>query len=104
MGARNLLEDGVGGGEGPPRNDGTLWNSDFDRPMVGSQVVRVDEGGVVTRQIPTRIPTFACTQSRHDSRTLHALRAPGSRPAALPAHASAAIHAMRVEHPVAGRL
>ncbi|MFW2335305.1 SMP-30/gluconolactonase/LRE family protein [Ilumatobacter sp.] len=78
---------------------GGIWFSD----ALGSQVVRVEEGGVVTNQVPTPIPTFACVLGGDDGRTLFALCAPGSHPDECAGKAAGAIHAMRVEHPHAGR-
>ena len=48
---------------------GGIWFSD----AIGSQVVRVEEGGEVTHRVPTPQPTFACMLGGHDGRTLHAL-------------------------------
>ncbi len=78
---------------------GGIWFSD----ALGSQVVRVEEGGVVTNQVPTPMPTFACVLGGDDGRTLLALCAPGSHPDECAGKAAGAIYAMRVEHPHAGR-
>ncbi len=55
---------------------GGIWFSD----ALGSQVVRVEEGGNVTHRVPTPQPTFACALGGDDGRTLHVLCAPGSHP------------------------
>jgi sugar lactone lactonase YvrE len=79
--------------------DGGIWFSD----ALGSQVVRVEQGGNVTHRIPTPQPTFACVLGGDDGRTLHALCAPGSHPDEVAGKAGGAIYTMRVEHPHAGR-
>ena len=77
---------------------GGIWFSD----ALGSQVVRVEEGGVVTHRVPTPLPTFACMLGGDDGRTLYALCAPGSHPDQCAGKAAGAIHAMRVDHAHAG--
>jgi len=79
--------------------DGGIWFSD----AIGSQVVRVLEGGTVTHRVPTPQPTFACTLGGDDGRTLYALCSPGSHPDEVAGKAGGAIHQMRVDHPHAGR-
>ncbi len=78
---------------------GGIWFAD----AVGSQVVRVEEGGTVTDRIPTPQPTFACMLGGEDGRTLHVLCAPGSHPEEVAGKAAGTIHCMQVEHPHAGR-
>lgn len=78
---------------------GGIWFSD----ALGSQVVRVEEGGTVTDRIPTPMPTFACMLGGDDGRTLHVLCAPGAHPDECAGKAAGAIHTRRVEHPRAGR-
>lgn len=78
---------------------GGIWFSD----ALGSQVVRVEEGGTVTDRVATPAPTFACMLGGDDGRTLYALCAPGSHPDQCAGKAAGAIHSMRVEHPHAGR-
>jgi sugar lactone lactonase YvrE len=78
---------------------GGIWFSD----AIGSQVVRVEEGGNVTDRIPTPQPTYACTLGGDDGRTLYVLCAPDSHPDEVAGRAAGAIHARRVEHPHAGR-
>jgi sugar lactone lactonase YvrE len=77
---------------------GGIWFAD----AVGSQVVRVEQGGTVTDRIPTPQPTFACMLGGDDGRTLYALCAPGSDPAVSAGRAAGAIHHRRVAHPHAG--
>jgi sugar lactone lactonase YvrE len=78
---------------------GGIWFSD----AIGSQVVRVEEGGHVTHRVPTPQPTFACMLGGDDGRTLYALCSPGSHPDEVADRAAGAIHQMRVDHPRAGR-
>lgn len=77
---------------------GGIWFAD----ALGSQVVRVEEGGTVTDRVPTPQPAFACMLGGDDGRTLFALCAPGSHPDQVAGRAAGAIHAARVEHPHAG--
>ena len=76
-----------------------IWFAD----ALGSQVVRVEEGGTVTDRVPTPAPTFACMLGGDDGRTLFALCAPGSGKDASAGKAAGAIFTTRVEHPHAGR-
>ena len=78
---------------------GGIWFSD----ALGSQVIRVEEGGEVTHTVATPQPTFACMLGGDDGRTLHALCAPGSHPDETAGKGLGAIHTMRVDHPRAGR-
>jgi sugar lactone lactonase YvrE len=78
---------------------GGIWFSD----AVGSQVVRVEEGGTVTHRVPTPQPTFACMLGGDDGRTLYALCSPGSHPDQVAGTAAGSILQMRVDHPRAGR-
>jgi sugar lactone lactonase YvrE len=78
--------------------DGAIWFSD----AIGSQVVRVEEGGEVTARVPTPSPTFACALGGGDGRTLFTLCAPGSHPDDVEGKAAGAILTTRVEHPHAG--
>ncbi len=77
---------------------GAIWFSD----ALGSQVVRVEEGGTVTHRVDTPEPTFACMLGGDDGRTLHALCAPGSHPDEVAGRGAGAIYTMTVEHPHAG--
>jgi sugar lactone lactonase YvrE len=78
---------------------GGIWFSD----ALGSQVVRVEEGGTVTDRVATPAPTFACMLGGDDGRTLFVLCAPGSHPDQCAGTGLGAIHTMGVEHPHAGR-
>jgi sugar lactone lactonase YvrE len=77
---------------------GGIWFSD----ALGSQVVRVLEGGEVTHRVPTPQSTFACMLGGADGRTLYALTAPGSHPDECAGQAAGAIHSKRVDEPRAG--
>ncbi|MFZ8997145.1 MAG: SMP-30/gluconolactonase/LRE family protein [Ilumatobacteraceae bacterium] len=78
---------------------GGIWFAD----AIGSQVVRVEEGGTVTHRVPTPQPTFACMLGGDDGRTLYALCAPGSHPDEVAGKGAGSIVQMRVDHPHAGR-
>ncbi|MEY2958691.1 MAG: hypothetical protein RLZZ01_1259 [Actinomycetota bacterium] len=78
---------------------GGIWFAD----AIGSQIVRVEEGGTVTHRVPTPQPTFACALGGDDGRTLYALCAPGSHPDEVAGKGAGSILQMRVEHPHAGR-
>lgn len=77
---------------------GGIWFSD----ALGSQVIRVTEGGEVTHTVPTPAPTFACQLGGEDGRTLFVLCAPGSHPDEVAGKGKGAIWALPVEHPAAG--
>lgn len=79
--------------------EGGIWFSD----ALGSQVVRVEEGGHVTDRVATPQPTYACMLGGVDGTTLYALCAPDSHPAECAGRAAGAIYARAVEHPHAGR-
>ncbi|HEY5664596.1 MAG TPA: SMP-30/gluconolactonase/LRE family protein [Ilumatobacter sp.] len=78
---------------------GGIWYSD----AIGSQVVRVEEGGTVTDRFATPQPTYACALGGDDGRTLFALCAPDSHPDRAAGRAAGAIYTRRVEHPHTGR-
>lgn len=78
--------------------DGGIWFAD----AVGSQVVRVLEGGEITHRVPAPMPTFACMLGGSDGRTLHILCAPDSNPEAVAGKAAGAIHTVEVDVPHAG--
>lgn len=78
---------------------GGIWFAD----AIGSQVVRVEEGGRVTHRIPTPQPVFACMLGGDDGRTLYALCAPGSHPDEVAGKGAGGIHHLRVDLPHAGR-
>ncbi len=73
---------------------GGIWFAD----ALGSQVVRVEEGGTVTDRIDTPQPTFACMLGGDDGRTLFALCAPGSHPDESAGTGLGEIVMTRVEH------
>jgi sugar lactone lactonase YvrE len=56
--------------------DGAIWFSD----ALGSQVVRVLEGGEVTHRVATPMPTYACALGGDDLQTLFVLCAPATHP------------------------
>jgi sugar lactone lactonase YvrE len=78
---------------------GGIWFSD----AIGSQLIRVLEGGEVTDRVPTPMPTFACMLGGSDGRTLFALCAPDSHPDQVAGKAAGAIYTLRTDHPGAGR-
>lgn len=73
---------------------GGIWFAD----ALGSQVVRVEEGGTVTDRLDTPQPTFACMLGGDDGRTLFALCAPGSHPDESAGKGLGEIVMTRVEH------
>lgn len=79
-------------------SEDAIWFAD----ALGSQVVRVREGGEVTDRIPTPQPTFACALGGDDGRTLFVLCAPSSRPDEVAGRGAGAIHTTRVDVPHAG--
>lgn len=79
--------------------DGAIWFSD----AIGSQVIRVKEGGEVTHRIPTPQPTFACTLGGPDGTTLFVLTAPSADPNAVAGTGSGAIWTMSCAIPKVGR-
>jgi sugar lactone lactonase YvrE len=79
--------------------DGGIWCSD----ALGSQVVRVVEGGEITDRIPTPMPTYACALGGEDGRTLFVLCAPSSRPDEVAGRGAGAIYVTEVASPHAGR-
>ena len=79
--------------------DGAIWFAD----ALGSQVVRVREGGEILETIATPQPTFACALGGDDGRTLFVLCAPSSRPDEVAGKAAGAIYAATVDAGHAGR-
>jgi sugar lactone lactonase YvrE len=77
---------------------GGIWFSD----ALGSRVLRIVEGGDVTDQIDTPMPTYACALGGADGRTLFILCAPGSHPDEVAGRAGGAIYTAAVEHRHAG--
>ncbi|HUP87498.1 MAG TPA: SMP-30/gluconolactonase/LRE family protein [Acidimicrobiales bacterium] len=78
--------------------DGGIWFAD----ALGSRVMRVIEGGEITEEIPTPMPTFACALGGDDGRSLFVLCAPSSRPAEVEGRAAGAVHVTTVDVPHAG--
>lgn len=79
--------------------DGGIWFAD----ALGSQVVRVKEGGEITDTVATPMPTYACMLGGEDGRTLFVLCAPASDPGEVAGKAAGAIYAMDVKLGHAGR-
>lgn len=77
---------------------GGIWFAD----ALGSQLVRVLEGGEVTDRLPTPMPTFACMLGGSDGRTLYALCAPDSHAGEVAEKAAGAIYQTHVTQPHAG--
>lgn len=78
--------------------DGAIWFAD----ALGSQVVRVEEGGTVTDRLPTPQPVYACMLGGRDGRTLFALTSPGSHPDESAGLGLGEILMTQVEHPRVG--
>jgi sugar lactone lactonase YvrE len=78
--------------------DGGIWFAD----ALGSQVVRVKEGGEITDTVATPMPTYACMLGGEDGKTLFVLCAPGSHPDEVAGKAGGAIYAMPVKAAAAG--
>lgn len=78
---------------------GGIWFAD----ALGAQLIRVEEGGVVTDRLATPSPAFACMLGGDDGRTLFALCAPGSDAEVSAGKGAGAIHRTRVDHPHVGR-
>jgi len=77
---------------------GGIWFAD----AVGSQVVRVLEGGEITHRVATPMPTYACALGGPAGTTLYVLCAPDSAPAAVDGKRAGALYALEVEIPHAG--
>ena len=77
---------------------GAIWFAD----ALGSQVVRVREGGEVVDRIPTPMPTFACALGGDDGRSLFVLCAPSSRPDEVAGAGAGRVLVGRVDVPHAG--
>ena len=67
--------------------EGAIWFAD----ALGKQVVRVREGGEITHRLPTPDNVYACMLGGPDGRTLFALTAADSRPAAVSGTATGAL-------------
>lgn len=70
---------------------------------IGSQVVRVREGGEITHRWPTPMPAYACMLGGPDGATLYALCAPDSHPDVVAGAAAGGLYAMDAVSPHAGR-
>jgi sugar lactone lactonase YvrE len=79
--------------------EGAIWFAD----ALGSRLVRVKEGGEITDELATPMPTFACMLGGADGTTLYALCSPGSMPDQVAGKAQGAIYATEVKAPHAGR-
>lgn len=77
--------------------EGAIWFSD----AIGSQVVRVREGGEVTHRIATDQPTYACALGGAAGTTLFVLTAPGSDPREVAGKGAGAIALCEVTVPMA---
>ncbi|HUR77492.1 MAG TPA: SMP-30/gluconolactonase/LRE family protein [Acidimicrobiales bacterium] len=73
-------------------SEGAIWFAD----ALGSQLVRVKEGGEIVATVATPMPTYACMLGGDDGRTLFALCAPGSHPDDVAGKAQGAIYATEV--------
>jgi sugar lactone lactonase YvrE len=78
--------------------DRGIWFAD----ALGSRLVRVKEGGEITDELPTPMPTFACMLGGSDGRSLFALCAPSSVPEVVGGKAAGAIYVTDVKAPHAG--
>lgn len=77
---------------------GALWFAD----AVGSQLLRVREGGEVTDVFATPQPAFACALGGDDGRTLFAMCAPGPDPGDVAGRRAGAIYQRPVDLARAG--
>jgi sugar lactone lactonase YvrE len=77
---------------------GGIWFAD----ALGSRLVRVEEGGKITDEMATPMPTYACMLGGDDGRVLFALCAPSSMPTEVEGKAAGAIYATAVAHSRAG--
>jgi sugar lactone lactonase YvrE len=79
--------------------EGALWIADG----LGARVIRVREGGEILEEIPTGTGVFACMLGGEDGRTLYACTAPDFDENARSKAREAALVAVRVDVPHAGR-
>jgi sugar lactone lactonase YvrE len=79
-------------------SEGAIWFAD----ALGSQLVRVREGGEIADSIATPLPAFACMLGGSDGTTLFALCAPGAHPDQVDGVGGGAIFHTTVEIPHAG--
>ena len=75
--------------------EGAIWFSD----AIGSQIVRVREGGQVTHQIPTPQPTFACALGGPTGHTLFVVTSPSADPRDVAGKGAGAIYTLEVDVP-----
>ena len=75
--------------------EGAIWFAD----ALGSQVVRVLEGGEITDRVPTLDNVFACMLGGADGRTLFALTAAGAHPDTVDGTATGALWQRQVSVP-----
>ena len=75
--------------------EGAIWFAD----ALGSQVVRVLEGGEITDRVPTPDNVFACMLGGADGRTLFALTAAGAHPDTVDGTATGALWQRQVSVP-----
>lgn len=75
--------------------DGAIWFAD----ALGSQVVRVLEGGEITHRLPTPDNVYACMLGGVDGRTLFALTAAGTHPDEVAGTATGALWQTQVDVP-----
>jgi sugar lactone lactonase YvrE len=75
--------------------DGAIWFAD----AVGSQVVRVREGGEITHRLPTPDNVYACMLGGPDGRTLFVLTAAGAHPKVVAGTGTGALWQTQVEVP-----
>jgi sugar lactone lactonase YvrE len=78
--------------------DGAIWFAD----AIGSQLVRVTEGGTITDTLATDQSVYACMLGGSDGRTLFALTAENSHSDVAAVKSTGALIATRVEVPHAG--
>lgn len=75
--------------------DGAIWFSD----AIGSQVVRVREGGEITDKVETPDHTYCCMLGGDDGHTLFAFTCAGSHPDTAAGTGTGKIWTMRVDVP-----
>ncbi|HXY91239.1 MAG TPA: SMP-30/gluconolactonase/LRE family protein, partial [Acidimicrobiia bacterium] len=79
--------------------EGAIWAAN----ALGSEVVRVREGGEITDRIPVGQGTYACALGGDDGRTLFVLSADSARETDVAGRGTGVIRTMRVDVPHAGR-
>lgn len=68
--------------EAPHWHEGRLWFSDFYADAIGGRVLRVTDGGTITREVRPGMPVYACAVGGAAGRTLFACVAAQSSPRA----------------------